>query len=319
MPPPRPADPLVSVVAPVLNEEACVAELAQRVDAVLRSAGVRHELLFVDDGSSDATPARVLALRAADPRVKLVRFTRRFGHQAALLAGLHLARGDAVVTMDGDLQHPPETLGALIDAWRGGADVVQAVREDETPQAGTWKERTSRAFYGLMARLAEVPVVPAGADFRLLDRRAVDALKQLDERAVFLRGLVPWLGFAEARVAYRVAPRHAGDPKFDLRRMLRLGLDGVVAFSTAPLRLISVVGLVTTFLGLAYGVFALVAHLLGRVEASGWTSLVVVVLVFGGVQLTSLGVVSEYVGRIYQEVKRRPRWVIERAEGIDAP
>lgn len=319
MAPPRPADPLVSVVVPVLNEEACVAELARRVAAALAATGVRHELLFVDDGSSDSTSERVAALRAADPRVKLVRFTRRFGHQAALLAGLHLARGDAVVTMDGDLQHPPETLGPLVEAWCRGADVVQAVREDPTPGAGVWKERTSRAFYGILSRLAEVPVVPAGADFRLLDRRAVEALKSLDERAVFLRGLVPWLGFPEERVPYRVAPRHAGHPKYDLRRMVRLGLDGVVAFSTAPLRLISVIGLVTTFVGLAYGVFALVAHLLGRVEASGWTSLLVVVLVFGGVQLTSLGVVSEYVGRIYQEVKRRPRWVIERVEGIDSP
>lgn len=315
----RPSDPLVSVVAPVLDEEDCVDELARRVAGALQAAGVRFELIVVDDGSRDATPERVLALRARDPRVKLVRFTRRFGHQAALLAGLHYARGDAVVTMDGDLQHPPELLGELLAAWRTGADVVQAVRTEADLQEGAWKQRASRGFYRLMAAVADVPVVPAGADFRLLDRRAVEAVRGLDERSVFLRGLVPWLGFREAQVPYRTAARHAGRTKYRWSRMLRLGLDGVLSFSVAPLRLISLLGVATTLLGVAFAAFALVAHLLGRVQASGWTSLVVLVLVFGGVQLTSLGIVSEYVARIYHEVKRRPRWVVEQLEGVEGP
>jgi dolichol-phosphate mannosyltransferase len=289
------------------------------VRAAWQAAGVRGELLFVDDGSRDATPERLAALRAADPDVKVVRLTRSFGHQAALAAGLRFARGDCVVTLDGDLQHPPERIPEMLEAWRAGADVVHTVRRDAAGVAGGWKERASRAFYGLMRRMSRTPIVPAGADFRLLDRRAVDALNELEEHFVFLRGLVPWLGFREAQLAYDVEARFAGRSKYRLRPMLRLALDGLVSFSVLPLRVIGLLGLVTAAFGVAFGVFALVAHLTGRVEASGWTSLVVLVLVFGGVQLLSLGVVSEYVGRIYEEVKRRPRYVIDRVEGVEWP
>jgi dolichol-phosphate mannosyltransferase len=316
---PRPESALVSVVVPVLDEEECVPELARRVREALRASGVRGELLFVDDGSRDATPARIAALRAADPDVKAIRLTRSFGHQAALSAGLRFARGDAVVTMDGDLQHPPEALPELIARWRAGADVVHTVRHDTAARAPRWKERASRAFYRLMARMSRTPVVPAGADFRLLDRRVVDALNHLEEHFVFMRGLVPWLGFPEARVEYAASERFAGRSKYRLRPMLRLALDGLVAFSVVPLRVIGLLGVATVLFGVGFGVFALVAHLSGRVEASGWTSLVVLVLVFGGVQLLSLGVVSEYVGRIYEEVKRRPRYVIDRLEGVEWP
>jgi dolichol-phosphate mannosyltransferase len=316
---PRPRDALLSVVVPVLDEQDCVAELARRVREAWREAGVRGELLFVDDGSRDATPARISALRAGDPDVKAIRLTRSFGHQAALAAGLHFARGDCVVTMDGDLQHPPERIPALVAAWREGADVVHTVRRDATAAANGWKARASRAFYALMARVSRTPIVPAGADFRLLDRRVVDALDGLEEHFVFLRGLVPWLGFAEAQVEYDVQERFAGRSKYRLRPMLRLAFDGLVSFSVLPLRVIGVLGVVTVAFGVVFGVFALLAHLTGRVEASGWTSLVVLVLVFGGVQLLSLGVVSEYVGRIYEEVKRRPRYVIDRVEGVEWP
>lgn len=317
--PPRPARPLVSVVVPVLDEQDCVDELARRVRAAWEAAGVRGELLFVDDGSRDATPARIAALRAADPDVKTIRFTRSFGHQAALSAGLRFARGDAVVTLDGDLQHPPERIPALVEAWRAGADVVQAVRRAQDERPPGWKERASRAFYRLMNRASRTPIVPSGADFRLLDRRVVDALLGLEEHFVFVRGLVPWLGFAEARVAYEEQARFAGRSKYRLRPMLRLALDGLVSFSVLPLRAIGLFGAATAAFGVLFGIFALVAHATGRVEASGWTSLVVLVLVFGGVQLLSLGVVSEYVGRIYEEVKRRPRYVIDRVEGVEWP
>jgi dolichol-phosphate mannosyltransferase len=316
---PRPPQPLVSVVVPVFDEEACVVELAARVRAAWEAAGVRGELLFVDDGSRDATPLRISELRAVHSEVKCIRFTRNFGHQAALSAGLRFARGDAVVTLDGDLQHPPERIPALIEAWRAGADVVQAVRREPEGQGPDWKQLTSRAFYGLMRRVSRTPVVPAGADFRLLDRRVVDAFNGLEEHFVFVRGLVPWFGFSEARVDYEVHERFAGRSKYRLRPMLRLALDGLVSFSVLPLRAIGLLGAVTAGLGMLFGVFSLVAHVAGRVEASGWTSLVVLVLVFGGVQLISLGVVSEYVGRIYEEVKRRPRYVVDRVEGIEWP
>ena len=316
---PRPHSPALTVVVPVLDEEECVAELTRRVFDALAAAAVHGEILFVDDGSRDATPARIAALRAADPRVGAIHFTRSFGHQAALAAGLRFARGDAVVTMDGDLQHPPELLPALVAAWRTGADVVHTVRRLPAGEIPGLKERAARLFYALATRLSDTPIVPRGADFRLLDRRVVDALNALEEHFVFVRGLVPWLGFPETRIEYEAQQRFAGHSKYRLRTMLRLAFDGILSFSVLPLRVISAAGALTALFGVLFGIFALVAHMMGRVQASGWTSLVVLVLIFGGVQLLSLGVISEYVGRIYEEVKRRPRYVIDRLEGAEWP
>lgn len=313
----RPDTPLVSIVIPVLEEEACIEELARRVRDALASADARCEILFVDDGSRDATAKRIAELRAADPAIKLIRFTRSFGHQAALAAGLHFACGDAVVTMDGDLQHPPECIPDLIEAWRAGADVVQTVREDVSARDA--KQWTGRWFYRLIALLTSTPVASAGADFRLLDRRVVKAFDGLPEHHLFVRGLVPWLGFRETRLHYAPAARYAGRSKYDLPRMLRLALDGIFSFSVLPMRLIALLGLAITLLGVGYGVFWLVSYFLGRVEGSGWTSVVMLILIFGGGHLLALGVVSEYVGRIYEEVKRRPRYVIDRVEGVDWP
>jgi dolichol-phosphate mannosyltransferase len=314
----RPDSPLISIVVPVLDEEDCVGELAQRVREALRLEPVSYELVFVDDGSRDRTPERIAELRAANENVRCIRFTRSFGHQSALLAGLRFARGDAVITMDGDLQHPPELLPQLLAAWRGGADVVHTIRRTGAGVQTSWKERASTLFYRVLNRLGGVAVTPGAADFRLLDQRALRALNELSEHFAFLRGLIPWLGFPEARIEYEVAERFAGRSKYDLTRMLRLALDGILSFSVLPLRLIALLGLVTTFVGVAYGIFALVALIMGRVQ-TGWTSVVVLVLVFGGVQLLSLGIVSEYVGRTYEEAKRRPRYVIDRLEGFEWP
>jgi len=313
----RPENPLVSIVVPVLDEEGCIEELAARLRNVLAGVGVRHEILFVDDGSRDGTPEKITAVRALHPEVKAIRFTRTFGHQAALSAGLHFARGDAVVTMDGDLQHPPEFVPRLLEAWRAGADVVQTVRRPAPGGRDAWKERWARVFYRLMTALSRVPVVPASADFRLLDRRVAEAFDGLDEHFVFARGLIPWLGFESAELAYDVGDRFAGRSKYGMWKMSRLALDGIFSFSVLPIRLITLLGLFTTLFGVAYGIFALISFLLGNVEGGGWTSLVVLILVFGGVQLLSLGIVSEYVGRIYEEVKRRPRYVIDSTSGID--
>ena len=320
MPGPRPDPPYISIVVPVLDEEDCVEELARRVRDAMAGSDARYEILFVDDGSRDRTPERIAELHKADPAtVRTLRFTRSFGHQAALAAGLRHARGDAVVTMDGDLQHPPEFLPTLIDAWREGADVVNSVRRLPPGSARSGKERTAHWFYRVMAALTSVPVIPAGADFRLLDRRAVDAFNGLEERSLYARGLIPWLGFPEVRVEYEVGDRYAGHSKYGLWPMLRLALDGIFSFSVLPLRLISIAGLVTTLFGVGFGIFALLAHLAGGVVASGWTSVVVLILVFGGVQLLSVGILSEYVGRVYAEVKRRPRYVIESQSEPDSP
>lgn len=315
----RPAQPLIAVVVPVLDEADCIAELASRVRAAIEASGARGEILFVDDGSRDGTAERIAALRAADPAIKAIHFTRSFGHQAALSAGLRFARGDAVISMDGDLQHPPELLPELIGAWRSGADVVHTVRREPAGRRSGAKQRAGRLFYACLARISATPVVPAGADFRLLDRRVVAALNELEEHYVFLRGLVPWLGFPEARVEYTPQQRFAGHSKYRVRPMLRLALDGILSFSVFPLRVIGLLGAATALFGVLFGIFALIAHVTGRVQASGWTSIVVLVLIFGGVQLVSLGVVSEYVGRTYEEVKRRPRYVIDRLQGVEWP
>ena len=313
----RPADPLLSFVVPVLDEEGCVDELVRRVRAAARSARVRYEILFVDDGSRDGTAERIAAQRANDPCVKTIRLTRSFGHQAALVAGLRHADGDAVVTMDGDLQHPPECVPALVEAWRAGADVVNTGRRPPPGHRVSGKDHASRLFYRFLSWMTAVPVVATSADFRLLDRKAVDAFNALDEHFLFVRGLIPWMGFPDAFVPYELEERFAGESKYDLRRQLRLGLDAVFSFSVIPLRLISMLGLATTLFGVAFGVFWLVSYFLGRVEGSGGTSIVILILIFGGVQLLSLGIVSEYVGRTYEEVKRRPRYVIAATDGIE--
>lgn len=315
----RPDDPLISLVVPVLNEEGCIDEFVRRAQTAASDAGVRCEILFVDDGSTDRTSERIAALHARDESVKTIRFTRSFGHQAALSAGLQHARGDAVITMDGDLQHPPEFLGVLVDAWRAGADVVYTDRRVSRADEGKLKTRLSELFYGILSRLTDLPPEANNADFRLMDRRAVARYNDLEEHFVFVRGLVPWLGFRSSRVEYDVEERFAGRPKFTPRRMVRLALDGVFSFSVVPLRLITLLGLATTLFGIVYGTLALIAYFNGRVEDSGWTSLMVLILIFGGVQLLSLGIVSEYIGRIYEEVKNRPRYVVDTTLGVDPP
>jgi dolichol-phosphate mannosyltransferase len=312
----RPADALLSFVVPVLDEEGCVDEFVRRARAAAAKAGVRYEILFVDDGSSDATPDRIEAHRADDPQVKTIRLTRSFGHQAALVAGLRHAKGDAVVTLDGDLQHPPECVPDLVEAWRAGADVVNTGRQAPPGSRKTGKDRTSSLFYRVLSWMTAVPVVRTSADFRLLDRKAVDAFNSLDEHFVFVRGLIPWMGFQDAFVEYQLEGRFAGESKYGIRKQLRLGLDAIFSFSVIPLRLISMLGLATTLFGVAFGVFWLVSYFMGRVDGGGVSSVVILILIFGGVQLMSLGIVSEYVGRTYEEVKRRPRYLIESTSGI---
>ena len=307
---------LVSVIVPLLNEEECIEQLVRRLVEVFEEESQHFELLLIDDGSSDTTPEKVAALASGDPRIKNVRFTRPFGHQAALLAGLRFASGDAVITMDGDLQHPPELIPTLLQHWRDGADVVQALRQDPEAAQGSLKSVSSVMFYKLINVLGGLSLPPGSADFRLLDRRAVRAISECPEHFLFLRGLIPWLGFRTMEVSYKPAVRFAGSSKFDLPRMVQLALSGVFAFSVVPLRLITFLGLFTMIAGICFGIFALISQLAGATQ-SGWTSLTILILVFGGIQLLSLGIVSEYVGRTYEEAKRRPRYVIDRVQGLE--
>ncbi|HYD48757.1 MAG TPA: glycosyltransferase family 2 protein [Terriglobales bacterium] len=302
----------MSIVVPCFNEEGCVDEMMRRLLAALEALACRWEIVLVDDGSRDGTLAAMRRHAEADARIGYVSFSRNFGHQMALWAGMERARGDAVVSLDGDLQHPPELIPELFELWRRGYDVVYTVREGNEGHA--LKELVSAGFYWLLRKLTGVEVPTGGADFRLLDRKVVDALLACDERFIFVRGLVPWLGFKRKAVAYKARERFAGSTKYVLTRMFKFALDGIFSFSTVPLRLISFLGVATIALGILYGLYSIWIRVFTDAAATGWTSLVVLVLVFSGTQLLSLGILSEYVGRIYEEVKHRPRYIVAEAQ-----
>ena len=297
---------LLSVVAPMLNEEGVAAEFHRRVCSALD--GVPFELIVVDDGSTDGTPAILADIASRDPRLRVIRLSRAFGHQTALTAGLDHARGDAVVMMDADLQDPPEVIPELLARWREGAEVVAARRRQREGET-RFKLVTARWFYRLMSRLAQVEMEPDAGDFRLLDRRALSSLLELRERARYLRGMTAWVGFEQATVEYDRAARMAGETKYPLRKMVRFAIDGLSSFSHFPLQLATYAGIACSmlaFLGLPLTVVARYAGVYER----GVPSLLFVVLFIGGLQLLTLGVIGEYIGRIYDEVKRRPLYVV---------
>jgi dolichol-phosphate mannosyltransferase len=304
----RPREPFFSIVVPVYNEQECVGEMASRLKSVFADVEGQWEVIFVNDGSQDATLDRLRALAAEDERIQFVSFSRNFGHQIALAAGIDHAAGDAVVTLDGDLQHPPELIPRLIDHWRKGYDVVYTVRTSNRGHA--LKEFVSAGYYWTLRKLTGVDVPTGGADFRLIDRKVADALRSCGERNVFVRGLIPWLGFSRTGLPYDAQERFGGETKYVTRRMLQFALNGVLSFSTIPLRLITWLGAFTVSLGILYGVYTLLVRVFSGHVAPGWTSLMIVMLVFSGTQLLSLGILSEYVGRIYDEVKQRPRYVV---------
>jgi len=304
--------PEVSVVIPVCNEEAIIEALHLRVSGTLRAATDSYELVYVDDGSRDRTRDLLERICEVDPRVQAICLSRNFGHQAALLAGLDHARGRAVVMMDGDLQHPPELIPDLLERWRAGYDVVYTVRRTE---AGLLKRSTGRTFYAVFRWLTRINLESGAADFRLLDGRVVDALHRFRERFLFFRGLVGWMGFRTVAVPYDAAPRLAGDSKYTLRRMLRLALDGLFSFSVLPLRIAIWFGLLVALAGLAYAAFALYAALWLHSTVRGWTSLMIVLLLLGGVQLMIIGILGEYLGRVYEEVKGRPIYLVREQLG----
>jgi len=304
---------LLSVVAPMLDEEATASAFCARVAVALGSTP--YELVVVDDGSADRTPEILDRIADHDPRVRVIHMSRRFGHQVALTAGLDHARGDAVVFIDGDLQDPPEVIPDLVASWRDGADVVVAkrrVREGET----RFKLLTARGFYALMGKLTHVPLEPNAGDFRLLDRRAADALGELREANRFLRGMTAWVGFDTAVVEYDRDARGAGATKFSFGRMVRFAWDGVTSFSHVPLQIATLLGLAFALVALALLPLTVVARYAGIYER-GVPSVLFAILLIGGIQLMTLGVIGEYVGRIYDEVKRRPLYVVKRAKNLD--
>src|SRR5262245_30008277 len=305
----------LSVVCPAYNEEQALPLFHGRLAAVLDALpdDCRVEVVYVDDGSRDRTLEVLRDLAARDGRVRYLSFSRNFGHQAALTAGLEHARGEAVVTMDSDLQHPPELLPALLQKWREGFDVVLTIREEDRP-LGVVKRFTSRFFYRVMRLLSNTDIRMAAADYRLMSRRALDALLRLRETHRFLRGMVQWLGFAAAEVPFRPGGRRAGVSKYGLGRMLNLAGDGLLSFSRVPLRLATFLGAISLGFGLLCSAYLTTCWLVGGGQAgSGWGVLLASMHLLGGCILCGLGLVGEYVGRIYEQVKGRPLYVLKEA------
>ncbi|MEY2514650.1 MAG: polyisoprenyl-phosphate glycosyltransferase [bacterium] len=306
---------LVSVVAPMLNEEGTARIFCDRVRAAMDA--LPWELIVVDDGSSDATPAILAELAADDRRVKVVTLSRNFGHQTAITAGLDHAAGDAVVMIDADLQDPPELIPSMVDHWRAGSDVVYTTRTQRTGES-RFKLTTARWFYSILGRVADVPLVANAGDFRLLDRRALDALLTMRERNRYLRGMTSWVGFTQTALPYVREARHAGETKYPIRKMVHFALDAIASFSNVPLQLATVAGFVCAALAFLAIPVAVAFKIFGNF-IPGITTTVVAVLLLGGFQLIAIGLIGEYVGRIYDEVKRRPLYIVRDRANVDVP
>ena len=306
----------LSVVVPIYNNADGLDELSERLRGTLSAAGIEdYEVIFIDDGSRDNSRDVLRRLCRQEPRMKLVRLTRNFGHQFAITAGFDCSRGDSVLVMDGDLQDPPEVIPEFLAKWRQGYDVVYGVRLERAGESRL-KRWTASLFYRLLRRLTSTEIPVDSGDFRLLSRRAMDTFNQLRERSRFVRGMVSWLGYPQAPVFYKRAPRWAGKSQYSLRKLVKLALDGILSFSDIPLRIASWMGFAGVGICLAYLAYAMTKKLLWGVPVEGWASLVAVVLFIGSVQLTVVGVVGQYVGRIYEELKGRPLYVVQEWVGF---
>jgi dolichol-phosphate mannosyltransferase len=300
--------PDLSIVVPFFNEEENVGELYRRLVAALDALWLSYELVFVNDGSGDRTPALLDELRFRDPRVEPLHLSRNFGHQPAISAGLAHARGQAVLIMDGDLQDPPEVLGRFIERWREGYEVVYAVRTQR--KENIFKRAGYYLFYRLLRALSDLDIPLDSGDFCLMDRKVVDVLNHLPERMRFVRGLRTFVGFRQIGVTYPRAAREAGKPKYNLRALVGLAADGIISFSSLPLRLVSYLGLTSGGLAMLLLIWLVVNAWKTNQAPSGWATAIVVVLIMASVQLLSLGIIGEYVRRIFLEVKGRPTYII---------
>jgi dolichol-phosphate mannosyltransferase len=300
---------LCSVVVPVFNEEEVLPLAYERLTATLAKTGMDWEIVFVDDGSTDRSWQMLAALQAREPRVVAVSLSRNFGHQMAVSAGLDHARGDAVVFIDADLQDPPEVILQFVERFREGYDVAYGVREQRLGES-VFKRATAALFYRTIRRITSIDIPADTGDFRIVSRRVADALRALPEKHRFIRGLVSWVGFRQIAVPYVRQPRAAGETKYPLRKMLKFASDALTSFSTAPLRLATTAGLLASFCAFLYAAWVIARKLGDGSAVEGWASLIVVVAFLGGLQLLALGIIGAYVGRIYEQIKDRPLYVV---------
>ena len=304
-----------SIVVPVYNEQETLGELHRRVSQLMDQLDGPCELVLVNDGSNDESHSIMMELADKDPRVKVVELSRNFGHQLAVTAGLDYASGEAVIIMDADLQDPPEVALEMATRWREGYEVVYAIREHRAGES--WFKRASAGlFYRILRRLTKTDIPVDTGDFRLVDRKALEAVRQMPENRRFLRGMFAWVGFRRTGVKFHRDDRYAGQTKYPLRKMVRLAVDGILGFSNEPLRLGIKLGFLVAGAAMLYGLVSAILKLAGVWAAPGWTSLIAVITFLGGVQLIVIGVIGEYLGRVYDEVRRRPLYIVRRAYGF---
>ncbi len=307
----RDAHPLISVVAPFYDEEPVIDQFFRQVVGVLENIGTAWEIVCVDDGSSDRTLDLLLAAARLNPAIKVLQLSRNFGKEAALTAGLEASGGDVVVLIDADLQDPPEIIGQMLDKWREGFDIVYGVRQSRSSDS-LGKRVTADGFYRVFNQLTPTPLPENAGDFRLMDRRVVDRVRELPERTRFMKGLFAWVGFKSTAVAFDRPGRQAGKSAWNYWKLWNFALDGLTSFSTMPLRVWTYVGLSVSLLAFVYATFLVLRTLVAGVDLPGYASLMVVILFLGGIQLISLGVIGEYLGRVFIEVKQRPVYLVDR-------
>lgn len=309
---------MLSIVVPIFNESLNLDGFFARLVPVLEGVGEPFEVICIDDGSRDDSVAKLTARTLADPRIKLLVFSRNFGKEAALSAGLANATGEAVIPIDADLQHPPELIPEMVAKWREGFDVVYAVRRSRTGQ-GLLSRLQAKAFYWVFDKLSDVPLPREVGDFRLLDRKVVDAINAMPERTRFMKGIFAWVGFRQTGLPYTQEERQFGETSFNVMRLFRFAFDGLVAFSDMPLRIWTVVGSVISGFAFFYIVVRLVRTLLYGIDVPGYESIIVTILFLGGVQLITLGIIGHYLGRVFNEVKGRPLYIIRERLGVEKP
>ncbi len=305
--------PLISIILPAYNEEENLAMAVQKISEQTLPLYDRYrfEVIFVNDGSSDKTLALLRDLHQKHGDwVHYVSFSRNFGHMSALRCGYDHSRGDAVICMDADLQHPPHYIPVFLEKWREGYEIVYTTRQDDE-KTGWFKRNSSQYFYRLMNRFSDVHIEPGAADFRLLDRKVVNLIRNSQETELFIRGFIPWVGFRQFAIPYRPDPRFAGQSKYTLRKMIRLAMNGITAFSVRPLRIATFLGACISGLAFLYAIYALYAHFILKETVQGWTSVLLSVLIIGGLQLLTLGIIGEYLGRLFLQAKGRPPYIVQ--------
>lgn len=313
---PETSQPLLSLVIPCFNEEQVMTETVNRLSKFCNELSeLDVELIFVDDGSQDQTLPLLRDAAQLDTRIKVISFSRNFGHQIAVTAGIDAARGDAVVLIDADLQDPPEVIHQMISKWREGYDVVYGTRTKRLGES-TFKRSSARSFYRILNKLSDTPIPLDTGDFRLMTRPIVDSLKAMPERDRFVRGMVSWVGFRQTDIAYERAERFAGKSKYPLRKMLKFATDGILSFSTKPLQVSIALGMLAALLAMVGIFYAIGMRIFTDIWVEGWTALMIAILFLGGVQLICVGILGEYIGRIYNEVKQRPLYVVDEYLGF---